>query len=125
MIHLDTSFLIRAFVRGSPQDLKLREWLRAGEQVVISAIGWAELLCGPIEAECAQLAASIVPQRVPFTDEDATVAAQLFNSSGRRRGSLMDCMIAANAIRFDAGFATANPRDFRRFDQAGLRIIAT
>lgn len=36
MIHLDTSFLIRALVRGSVEDNSLRAWLHAGERLAMS-----------------------------------------------------------------------------------------
>lgn len=124
MIVLDTSFLIRAMTRGSPQDLRLREWLAAGEPLAMSAIAWAEFLCGPIEAGHADLASRVVPQRLAFGDEDAALAAQLFNAAGRRRGSLTDCMIAASALRAGAPLATENPADFRRFEAAGLRVLS-
>ena len=123
MIHLDTSFLIRALVRNSPQDKKLREWLRVGEDLGMSTIGWAEFLCGPIDAGAVDLVARLVPRRLSFTEEEATLAARLFNVSGRRRGSLMDCMIAASAIRQEALLATADEADFARFRSAGLRIV--
>ena len=123
MIHLDTGFLVRALVRDSPQDRILREWLGAGEQVGMSAIGWTEFLCGPIEARHADLAMRVVSKRIPFSEEDGVLAARLFNESGRRRGSLTDCMIAATAVRHEAALATTSPRDFRRFDRAGLRLV--
>jgi predicted nucleic acid-binding protein len=60
----------------------------------------------------------------PFVAGDALVAARLFNLGGRGRGSLMDCMIAAVAIRVGAELATPNTTDFRRFVAAGLTLVA-
>ena len=124
MIHLDTGFLIRALVRNSPEDIKLRGWLRVRTQVGMSTIGWAEFLCGPVETGEVDLAARIIQDRVPFVDEDAVVAAQLFNLAGRRRGTLIDCMIAAVALRTGSSLATTNPEDFRRLESAGLEVVA-
>ena len=123
MIHLDTSFLVRALGRGSPEDRHLRGWLGAGESLAISTIGWAELLCGPLEADDLVHVARIVRDPVPFVEADSTLSARLFNLGGRRRHSLLDCMIAAVALRAGAALATANPSDFRRFERAGLRLI--
>lgn len=124
MIVLDTSFVIRALARGSSQDGRLREWLRSGEELGMSAIAWAELLGGPIDPDQVDLAARVVSRRFAFGEDDAAVAARLFNETGRRRGSLTDCMIAATALRLDAPLATENPADFRRFEPAGLRVLA-
>ncbi len=125
MIQLDTSFLIRALVKGSAQDRALRTWLKAGETLAISAIAWGEFLCGPAEVGQFDLAARIVPERLAFTGDDATLAAGLFNASGRRRGSFVDCMIAATAIRAETALATVNLEDFRRFAEAGLILART
>jgi predicted nucleic acid-binding protein len=51
---------------------------------------------------------------------DATLGAHLFNASGRRRGTLADCLIGAIAINARASLATANATDFARFEQHGL-----
>lgn len=122
MIHLDTGFLIKALVRDSAEDLKLRSWLRTRTQVGMSSIAWAEFLCGPVETNDVDLAARIIQDRVPFVDEDAVEAARLFNLGGRRRGTLIDCMIAAVALRTQASLATTNPEDFRRLQSAGLEL---
>lgn len=124
MIHLDTSFLIRALVYGSPEDKSLRRWLEDGERLAMSALAWTEFLCGPLEARHAELARGFISERLPFAEDDASVSARLFNESGRRRGSLIDCMIAATALRADAVLATANPDDFRRFADAGLDVYS-
>jgi predicted nucleic acid-binding protein len=122
MIHLDASFLIGVLVPGSRQDRAARDWLSRGEEFGISAIAWTELLCGPLTAEQRTVAARLVPSCVPFRDHDAEMAASLFNETGRRRGSLADCMIAATAIGEQAELATDNAADFRRFGSFGLKL---
>ena len=122
MIHLDTSFFVRALVPRSSQDRKLKKWLSEGASVGIGAIGWAEFLCGPVGPSQAALAARFLGEPVSFTAEDAELSARLFNLSGRRRGSLADCMVAATALRLDATLATANVIDVTRFDPAGLKV---
>jgi predicted nucleic acid-binding protein len=121
MIHLDTSFLIRALVPDSREDRRLREWLMTDEPLGMSCIGWAEFLCGPVEPRHVQLAREIVRDPEPFGRRDAELASDLFKRSGRRRGTLSDCMIAASAMRFGGSLATANADDFRKF--TGLRIL--
>lgn len=124
MILLDTSFLIRALIAGSAQDRQLRHWLADQEPIGISSIAWAEFLCGPVQAAMLEVVRRFVTVRTAFDEDDALLAAELFNGSGRRRGSLADCMIAATAIRARAALATANVADFRRFCSAGLELAA-
>jgi len=124
MIHLDTDFLIRGLSRGSPEDRRLRSWLTTGEPVGISAVSWAEFLCGPAHAGDVELAIRIVGEPLPFLGDDGPPSARLFTLGGRRRGSLGDGMVAAVAIRTGATLATVNTIDFRRFESAGLRLTA-
>ncbi len=124
MILLDASFLIRALVPGSPHDARLREWLAAGEELGASAIAWCEFLCGPVEPRLVEHAARIVPRRFGFDEEEAALAATLFDQAGRRRGALPDCLIAATAIRLAVPLATENAADFRRFEPAGLVVVS-
>ena len=113
VILLDTSFLIARCRRAPPRTRRLREWLRADEELGMSAIAWAEFLCGPIEREQVDLAARVVPRRVRLRRGGRQRSPRgLFNDAGRRRGSLTDCMIAATALRIDA---LARHREPRRF----------
>ena len=123
MIHLDTSFLIRGLVHGSAEDRALRKWLKDGEPLGMNTVAWTELLCGPLEEKHVEYAIRVVSQRVAFLEEDSVVSARLFNETGRRRGSLIDCMIAASALRAGEPLATANVADFRRFAAYGLAIL--
>ena len=122
MIHLDTSFLIRALHAGSPEDHKLRGWIDEGTPLTMSTVAWTEFLCGPLTESELTLASVIVGQRREFTSEHAAAAARMFNQSGRRRGSLIDCMIAAAAFADGAALASANAGDFLRLQQSGLTI---
>lgn len=121
---LDTNFLIRALVDGAPEAQLPDEWVASETTLAVSAAAWCEFLCGPLEAGQAAAAESIVGEPLPFISDDARVAAQLFNLSGRRRGTFVDCMIAAGCIRAGASLATANLDDFRRFVPHGLRLAS-
>lgn len=58
-----------------------------------------------------------------FALEHGSVAALLFNRSGRRRGSLADCVIAATALGARADFATCNEAELHRFRDFGAQRI--
>ena len=68
---------------------------------------------------------SVIASRVvAFDKATAAVAAELFNKTGRRRGSRFDCLIAATAILAQAEVATVNESDFRVFVPHGLKLAA-
>lgn len=121
-VHLDTCFLIRALVPGSDEDKGLRDWLARRVPIAISSVAWAEFLCGPLRQEDRVVARRLVGSPVAFSDSDADIAARFFNRGGRRRGSFVDCLIAAAAAREHAALATGNPDDFHAFVEAGLEL---
>jgi len=120
MIHLDTNFLIQATIAGSPAHARLRQWVTAREGLGVSAVAWAEYLCGPLDPQGEAIAKRIFPSPEGFLSPDAALAAGLFNRTGRRSRSLADCMIAAVAIRCGAKLATLNTADFQPLVQHGL-----
>lgn len=122
MIHLDTSFLIRGLMVGSDEDLQLRQWISDNESLGMCTIAWSEFLCGPVGDDVSELAMVVIQQLIAFSHRHAAVSADLFNVTGRRRGSMIDCMIAATAICENASIATVNTQDFKRFESAGLQL---
>lgn len=121
VVLLDTSFLILALRPSSTEAAGLMRWLADGARIRISTIAWAEFLCGPLDGLQRDLARRIFGDPEPLIAEDSELAADLFNRLGRRRGTLLDCMIAATAIRLDAALATSKPKDFSKID--GLKLI--
>lgn len=123
MIHLDTNYLIGLLIKGSPQALEVDAWLAAGEPLAASAIVWTEFLNGPVTGFQVTSVAMILQGRIiPFGQAEAALAADLFNKTGRRRGSRFDCLIAATAILAQAEMATVNQTDFKPFLPHGLKL---
>jgi len=125
MIQLDTSFLIQSLISGTLAEQRVAEWIASGQPLAISVLVWSEFLCGPVSKPDVDAALVLFPEVVPFSRQAAAVAADLYNSTGRRRGSMLGCMIAATAIEAGAVFATENVRDFMRFLPLGLRLAET
>jgi predicted nucleic acid-binding protein len=123
MIHLDTNYLIGLLVRGSTEAAKVDHWLASGESLAASAIAWSEFLNGPVTStEASQVEVVLQSRIVPLGQAEAALAAELFNKTGRRRGSRFDCLIAATAMLQQAGLATVNQSDFKAFTSHGLML---
>jgi len=123
MIHLDTNYLIGLAVAGSPPAQRVDQWLATGESLAASALAWTEFLNGPVQPQEIALVESVIESRVvPFDKTTAVIAAELFNKTGRRRGSRFDCLIAATAILAKAEIATVNESDFKVFVPHGLKL---
>jgi predicted nucleic acid-binding protein len=96
---------------------------RGGEPLAASALAWTEFLNGPVQAQEIALVETVIETRVvPFDKATAVLAAELFNKTGRRRGSRFDCLITATAILAQAELATVNESDFKVFVPHGLKL---
>jgi len=123
MIHLDTNYLIGLLVHGSTPATDVDQWLVAGESLAVSAVAWSEFLNGPVTpVEISRVDLVIQSRVIPFGQLEAVQAADLFNQTGRRRGSRFDCFIAATAILAKAEVATVNQSDFKPFLSHGLKL---
>jgi predicted nucleic acid-binding protein len=123
MIHLDTNYLIGLLVKGSSQAVEVDTWLAVGQPLAASAVAWTEFLNGPVTPLEVTRAEAVLQSRiVPFGRPEAVLAAELFNKTGRRRGSRFDCLVAATAIVAQAEVATVNKSDFQSFVPHGLKL---
>lgn len=123
LIYLDTNFLIEAQKAGTPSNRKFGAFLENGDTFEVSAIVWAEFLCGPLQLGEEDNARIIVGARNPVTEHQAELAAKMFDQTGRRSRSLADCIIAAGAILAGIPLATENMSDFQRFVPFGLVLV--
>ncbi len=124
LIHLDANFAVAALGRRSSESQLLQEWLRRKSRVAMSAVAWSEYRCGPrgerLDEARVRAARQLLGEIEPFTEADAELASELFNQTGRRSRSHVDCMIAAHAIGRGAVLATLNTVDFQRFENLRL-----
>jgi predicted nucleic acid-binding protein len=123
VILLDTNYLIRMLVKGTPVAAHVSRWILEGESFCTSAICWYEFVTGPVDEQGTGVVMEVLDERiVPFTADYAREAARLYNATERRRRTRIDAMIAATAIVTNAHLATENRDDFTPFEPLGLRI---
>ena len=124
-ILLDTNALIAL---SDPTDNLFRileESLKAGARALSCSVAWHEYVRGPLLDGDRDRALRVVESRIlPLERRHAEAAADLFNKTGRRRGSTADCMIAAVAMAQDAVLLTRNVSDFMKFEVYGLGLLA-
>lgn len=60
MIQLDTNYLIRLLVAGSPQAIRVDQWFASRESLAASALAWTEFLNGPVPAPQFALVESVI-----------------------------------------------------------------
>lgn len=122
MIQLDTNVLI-GLLTDHPIAAHVRQMQAGGASFACSAVVWTEFLNGPADNRSIHLVGSFLEERIlPFERDDASLAARLFNVTGRKRGLRFDCMVAASALRRGESLLTLNRDDFELFVRAGLLL---
>lgn len=122
MILIDTSTLVDALTGPRRAASELRQWIERYEQIAMSSLVLYEWLRGPRTAIELADQEALVPSALalPFTPEDAALAAALYRKIRRPRGRELDLAIAASAIGHNARLWTLNPEDFS--DIPGLTL---
>jgi predicted nucleic acid-binding protein len=124
VILLDTNYLIQALVKGSAEAERILAWFEEDESLVSSSVVWYEFVSGPVDEEGVEIVRMLLRDRIlPYTADQATESARLYNAAGRPRHLRIDAMIAAAAIVTNARLATANRDDFKAFESHGLRLV--
>jgi tRNA(fMet)-specific endonuclease VapC len=133
MMMMLASDICRRIMRSQPADLlsQLQQWSVAGDEIVISAITYAELVAAAlltseqerhmhlIEEFCARLDAI-----VPWDSEavDAYTVLQRHCMNEKRVMNMNDVMIAAHAISLDARLLSSSERGFVNIAQLRLQL---
>lgn len=123
IVHLDTSALVDALAGRRRSLPRLREFVRDGHRLKLSAPVLYEWLRGPRTVGELQDQETLLPRRaaVPFETAAAAKAADLYTELDRVRSREMDLAIAACAIANDAALWTLDEEDFR--DIPGLELV--
>jgi len=122
-IHLDTNYLIEFQLAGSKSRSILKSLLKEQTQFAISTITWHEFLCGPVEQVHKDNVIDLIQNRIiPLNSEMAELGAELFNYTGRKKGTKADCLIASTAICENSEILSWNINDFKKFIQYGLLL---
>lgn len=123
MILLDTCWLID-FIAAKPHCIsRIEEWVAARVKLCTAAVCWSEFLTGPVTGPQISAVSALIEHAIlAFGEVEAIKAAELFNLTGRRRGSRVDSFVAAVAIVHSAELATTNVVDFAPFRIHGLEI---
>jgi predicted nucleic acid-binding protein len=116
LVHLDTDFLVYALSVRGPERKKLDELARSEAEIEISAVAWYEFSRGPRTAEQLAVARSLFGNEgiVPFSEDLADAAAEVFRSLGSPRRRAADIAIGVTAAAAGAALLTRNARDFAR-----------
>lgn len=114
LIHLDTDFLVYGLSSTGPERERLRELSDSEAEIQMSAVAWYEFSRGPRTPEQLAVARSFFPEDgvVPFSEDLAANAAEVFRRLGSPRRRSADVAIGVTAACMGALLLTRNRRDF-------------
>jgi predicted nucleic acid-binding protein len=113
-VHLDTDFLVYALAVGGPERRRLTHLARTGATFRMSAVAWYEFARGPRTPEQLAVARTLFSDDgiVPFSEDLADCAAEVFRRLGSPRKRAADIAIGVTAAADTAILLSRNARDF-------------
>ena len=112
--HLDTDFLVVALSTAGPERTRLMELAESEAEIQISSVAWYEFSRGPRTPEQLAVARSLFFEDgvIPFSEEVATIAAEVFRNLGSPRRRAADIAIGVTASCLEAILLSRNAGDF-------------
>ena len=113
-VHLDTDFLVYALAVAGPERRRLLEVAESGRVIELSAVAWYEFSRGPRTPEQLATARAFFAADgiVPFSEQIASAAAEVFRQLGSPRRRAADIAIGVTAALRSATLLSRNARDF-------------
>jgi predicted nucleic acid-binding protein len=122
VIIVDTSALIHSLTGPKRSASRLRDFIDAGERLVLPTLVLYEWFRGPRLPEELAAQDALFPhdQALEFGVDEAQTASRLYREIDHARGREIDIAIAAHAFTRDASLWTLNTQDFA--DIPGLAL---
>ncbi len=113
-VHLDTDFLVFALAAPGPERTRLAQLAESEAEIQVSAVAWYEFCRGPRTPDQLAVARSFFLEDgvVPFSEDLAALAAEVFRRLGSPRRRAADVAIGVTAAALKALLLTRNARDF-------------
>ncbi len=114
LIHLDTDFFVYSLAEAGVERRRLLALAQSDAEVQMSSIAWYEFTRGPWTPEQLAVARSFFFDDgiVPFSEELAAKAGEVFRLLGSPRRRAVDVAIGVVAAAMEATLVTRNQRDF-------------
>ena len=124
-VHLDTDFLVYALSTAGPERLRLGELAESEVEIQISAVAWYEFSRGPRTPEQLAVARSFFFEDgvIPFSEELAALASEVFRNLGSPRRRAADVAIGVTAASMAARLLTRNAGDFAGVPHLELECV--
>ncbi len=124
--HVDTDFLVWALSTPGSERNRLNELAESEAEIEISSVAWYEFSRGPRTPEQLAVARSFFLEDgiIPFSEETASVAAELFRRLGSPRRRAADIAIGTTALFMGATLLTRNASDFAGIPQLKIETSA-